>query len=172
MQREPSYQGKRLSLWLSDLDLMSDSSPQTAQLAVRAIGTNGIPVLLGMLRKTDPLWKRAIIAFNEQQSVIQLPIVPAITTRQRAVQGFAALGVAAKEQVAPLIQMMESEPNIEVRLDVTSALGAIGPEARRAIPVLVKAAQDKNSDLRNRAVAALVDIQAWDQGLLIRSLPR
>jgi HEAT repeat protein len=93
-----------------------------------------------------------------------LRISQANVVRHRAVQGYGALGAAAKEGVAALIQIMDSEASVEVRLDVTAALGAIGPEARAAIPMLLKATKDQNPELRSRALFALVNIQRWDQG--------
>lgn len=165
---EPVYQGKRLSNWLADLDLGSGHSPEAATQAVRAIGTNSFPVLMRMLRAKDPLWKRGLIALSARQSLIELQISQADLVRCRAVQGYAALGPAAKETVAALIQVMDSEPRVEVRMDVAAALGAIGPGAKAAIPVLLKAAQDQNSELRKAALCALVNIERWDQGVSVR----
>ena len=164
-QREPVYQGKCLSSWLADLDLGSSCSPESATLAVRTIGTNGLPVLVTMVTTRDPLWKRGLITFNARQSVIQLRISEANVVRHRAVQGYGALGAAAKDAVAALIQIMDTEVSVEVREDVAAALGAIGPEAKSAIPVLLKATRDPNPELRRRALFALADIQRWDDGL-------
>jgi Tfp pilus assembly protein PilV len=163
-QREPVYQGKVLSSWLEDLDLESAHSPEKATQAVRAIGTNGFPVLIKMLCTEDPLWKRGLIAFNARQSFIQLRISQADVVRYRAVQGYGALGAAAKDSVPALIQIMDLETSAEVRSEVAAALSAIGPQARAAIPVLMKAAADKNPALRRNAISALANIQRWDQG--------
>jgi HEAT repeat protein len=163
-QREPVYQGERLSSWLADLDLESTRSPEKALQAVRAIGTNALPVLMKMVCAEDPLWKRGLIAFNARQSFIQVRISPASLVRYHAVEGYSALGPAAKNAVDALIEVMKSGAGVEVRADVASALGAIGPEARQAIPVLWKAARGQNPELRQRAVFALGNIQLWDQG--------
>jgi HEAT repeat protein len=166
--REPIYHGKVLSSWLADLDLESAHSPEKAAQAVRAIGTNGFPALIKMLCTKDPLWKRGLIAFNDRQSFIQLRISQADVVRYRAVQGYGALGAAGKGTVPALIQIIDSEPSAEVRSDVAAALGAIGPQARAAIPVLLKAAGDQNPTLRRNAIFALANIQRWDQGALVR----
>lgn len=163
-QPEPVYESRALSWWLADLDLESGRSPEKATQAVRAIGTNSFPVLMRMLCASDPLWKRGLIAFNARQSLIQLRISQADVVRYRAVQGYGALGAAAKDAVPSLIQIMDSEASVEVRSDVAAALSAIGPQAKAAIPVLLKAAGDKNPELRKSALFALTNIQRWDEG--------
>jgi HEAT repeat protein len=160
-QQEPVYQGKPLSCWLTDFDSASVQSSQKAVVAVRAIGTNSFPVLKKMLRTTDPSWKKSLLAFNARQSLIQIRITAASVTRYRAVEGYSALGAAAKQEVAVLMDIMELEANAEVRSDVAAALGGIGPEAKPAIPLLMKAAQDQNQGLRHSAIFALVNIQGW-----------
>lgn len=163
----PSYRGRRLSRWLADLDLESSNSPVAATQAVRAIGTKALPVLFEMVQASDPFWKRSLLWLDARQSFLRLRISTALLTRSRAVQGYTALGPAAKDAVSPLIHLLETEPNIEIRADVAAALGAIGPEARAAIPVLSKAAQNGNAVLRKSALFALLKIQQWDQSVPI-----
>jgi hypothetical protein len=159
--REPSYQHKPLSAWLADFDFESAHSPDNASKAVRSIGTNAFPTLKRMLRARDPLWTKAMIALDDRQSVIQVHVTRANIIRYRAVQGYSALGAAAKQEVTALIQLMDSESDVEVRSDVATALGGIGPEAKAAIPLLSKAAEDQNSVLRTSSLSALVNIQGW-----------
>jgi hypothetical protein len=158
---EPVYQGKRLSGWLADLDL-NGRSPDQARQAVRAIGTNSFPVLLRMLSTKDPLWKKFLIALSLKQSIIEFRFSQADVVRCRAVEGYAALGEVAKDGVPALIQMMDSEICVEVRIDTAAALGAIGPSAKAAIPALLKAAGDPNPELRKIAIFALMNIRRWD----------
>ena len=161
----PSYRGRRLSSWLEDLDLDSPRSPVAATRAIRAIGTNALPVLFKMMRASDPFWKRGLLWLDARQSFLRLRISTALLTRGRAVQGYNALGPAARDAVSPLIHLLESEPNVEIRSDVAAALGAIGPEARAAIPMLSLAAQSGNIQLRRSALLALMKIQQWDQSV-------
>jgi hypothetical protein len=159
LEREPSYEGKVLSTWLQDFDLESVRPPEKAKQAVRTIGTNSFPLLRRMLGATDPLWKKAVIALNAKQSFIQLPITEANVFRYRAVQGYRALGAAAKPEVGGLINLLDSNLSADVRSDVATALGGIGPEAKAAIPWLSKAALDQSSELRTSALSALANIQ-------------
>jgi len=129
------------------------------------IGTNALPVLLRMICAKDPLWKRCLIAFDARQSFIQLQISRAAVIRYRAAQGYGALGAEAKDGVASLIEVMQSEHSVEVCQGVAAALGAIGPAAKSAIPVLLKAAGSQNPELRRSAVLSLRNIHRWDQSL-------
>lgn len=162
---EPAYEGRDLSSWLTDFDLESAGSPDRATQAVRAIGTNALPVLLRMICTKDPLWKRCLIVFNARQSLIQLRISRAAVIRYRATQGYGTLGTEAKDGVASLIEIMQSERSIEVLEDIAAALGAIGPTAKPAIPVLLKVAGSQNPELRRSAVLALRNIHRWDESL-------
>ena len=158
---EPIHQGKPLSAWLAALDLETSHSPEAAMHAVRAIGTNSFPWLTRMLRAKDPVWKRAVIWFNAKQSFLLLPATPASVVQNRAVQAYIALGSAAKDNVPALIQIMESESSPQVRACVAAALGGIGPEAKGAIPVLLKASADNNAEVRKNSICALANIHRW-----------
>ncbi len=136
--------------------------------AVRTIGTNSFLWLAKMIRTTDPLWKRVLLAINARQSRLHLPVTPASVVRARAVEGYTTLGRAANENVPVLIQMMRSETSPEVRACIAAALGGIGPGAKAAIPVLEQAAEDKNAEVRRNAVYALANIQMWTPEVLPR----
>jgi hypothetical protein len=122
--KQPSYQGKSLSAWLEDYARTEyanepDWTPAwteedrqaraRAVNAVREIGTNAIPWLLEMVSSQD----------------------------HRGVLGFQALGPAGKPAVPALIAMMQ-DPLLTHRATACPALGAIGPAAEEAVPVLLK----------------------------------
>src|SRR5882672_1578423 len=92
---EPSYQGKRLSKWLVELDLgnSSDANAQgQAANAVRVIGTNALPRLTAMLGERDSQLATALIKLNAKQSFIHLPVTPASVMQARALQAYSVLG--------------------------------------------------------------------------------
>ena len=66
---EPVYQGRRLSDWLKAHDRFSR---EEAEEAVRRIGTNAIPSLLGMFRAKDSALKTRFIDLVEKQDFITL----------------------------------------------------------------------------------------------------
>ncbi len=156
---EPSFQGRPLHLWLADFDLSRDQRPERATLAVQAIGTNALPLLERMIGMQDPLWKKAILSLNHRQSFLRLQITEAGVVRYRAIEGYRVLGARAKPSVPGLIQILEGEPNVEVRADVAWALGAIGPEARAAIPALLRAAETPHPQLHRSALIAVFEIE-------------
>lgn len=163
-QHEPAYGGKRLNAWLADLDLGASEPSQKAAEAVRAIrviGTNSFPWLIEMLRADESAWRRTAMDFNVSQNLIRLPVMPASLIRARAIEGYTALGPAAGEAVPGLIELMDSRNSPQVRAYTASALGRIGLGARAAIPILQKAAADRNADVSKSARLALANIQMW-----------
>ena len=162
-EREPRYAGKPLSQWLRESDFTSSphrlETVRKTDLALNAIGTNSFPYLEKMLCATDPPWKRVAIAFNSKQSLLRLPVTPAQVCRGRAMMGYSALGPAAGADVPRLIQLMNSQKSSEVQCCIAATLGAIGPEAREAVPVLMNAVTNHNADVSRSAVLALRNIR-------------
>ena len=115
--RQPAYDGKPLSKWLSDLALDPTVS-QKAGRAIRAIGTNALPSLAVMIRASDPAWRRAVMAFNSKQHFIRIAVTTAGIIRSDAIEGYRALGGLAKGNVPVLIQLLESESSLQVREEV------------------------------------------------------
>src|SRR3974390_1775551 len=128
--KEPSYGGKPLASWLAELDLESSHPGQQAVCAVKHIGTNALPMLTSMIRSTDPLWKQGVLALDARQPFLRIPVTPSSVFRNRAVQGYMALGPRAKQNVPELIRLLETEASPQVRSSVAAALGGIGPEAK------------------------------------------
>src|SRR5688572_7111608 len=57
--REPSYQGKPLHVWLKAFDASHGSAEYTAaQSAIQQMGTNTLPGLIYYLRRKDPPFYR------------------------------------------------------------------------------------------------------------------
>jgi HEAT repeat protein len=73
-----------------------------------------------------------------------------------AMQRFAG---KAKAAVAPLIKILKEESNNSLRWTAAQTLGAIGTEAKDAIPALKEATQDKDQNVRSFAQQALKQIE-------------
>src|SRR5262249_55241691 len=140
------YQGKSLSAWLEQYhDALEDPwSPTTsgtalkgteegataeqAQAAIRAMGTNALPVLVQMAGSCDPIWKRKLAPLYYRHRLLPLS-APAEIRHRMAALGFYALGKEAKPAVPALKGLMEgNEP--EVVFTAARALGYIGDAAR------------------------------------------
>jgi HEAT repeat protein len=144
--REPVYQGKTLNAWMEQCNkylLASKNSPELAkreeaQAAIRQIGTNALPALLGMVRARDSALKAKLIALGRQQTLFKLPFKPAGYYHGKATWGFGALGAAAKPAVPALIELLQDKDK-EVRASAATCLSLIGPDAKDAVPALIQA---------------------------------
>jgi HEAT repeat protein len=144
--REPVYQGKSLSLWLRSYNLDGDS-PEVDD-AVRMMGTNVIPTLLGMLQAEDSRLRQALAALG-----FHYP--PAEAQHMRAEKGLSALGADASNAVPALIEIYEQNTSPTARRAAANALVEIGPTAKQAIPALIKSATSTNSEVRAFALYTL-----------------
>jgi hypothetical protein len=105
-RREPRYHGKRLSWWLKEGEREwsrgGEKAQRPAMEAVQHIGTNGIPTLLRMLRKTDsPLalkWQRLADNFD----FLPRPL-PAPQENQLGARGILWLGSDASSAIPELL---------------------------------------------------------------------
>jgi len=144
-QREPAYNGKSLSAWIDQRyrylpnarDLPDLAKAEEAQDAIRQIGTNALPSLLAMVRTRDSAIKKRLLAFNQRQNILRVPLKPASYYHSRATYGFGALRSAARPAVPALIELLQ-DPDKEVRASAASCLALLGPNAREAVPALMQ----------------------------------
>ena len=160
--REPVYAGEPLSYWLKGYDPIEGSEPgrQKADEIMREAGTNAIPTLLRMLRGHDSAWKLKLIALAQRQRVITIRHVDDYRRYDRAASGFAALGSEGKVALPELIEIYEMNLSPSSQAFILSIIGSIGPQARPAIPLLVRRAASTNADARIFCVIALGRIHA------------
>lgn len=131
---QPSHKGKRLSVWLDELgssDFSKRANPNSEQAAaVRAIGTNAIPWLLGELDPQRHSWQ-----INANYLLGKLPFItfryPDVNAKlARATLGFHLLGSLAEPAIPLLLERLEMLPGY-----IPGALAGIGPPA---VPALQK----------------------------------
>jgi HEAT repeat protein len=161
-RKEPVYQGKTLTQWLKQLDdgevygISSGSLPtfSRAQIeaaeAIRAIGTNALPLLLKDIHASPSEralgirihrgWSsinrrlfRGLIDFDEVTSEDRV--------RWRAAQGLSALGPLAKPAVPELRRLLFTNYFHSSIKEAAYALAGIGPDG---IAVLTNAIQPTN----------------------------
>jgi hypothetical protein len=164
--RQPVYGRKSLSLWLRTYAPSSSSglhSPEWNQAdnAVRHLGTNCIPILLRMIRQKDSPAKLWLVAFAQKHGLTKkIHIVPAAVRNVEASRAFIALGDVAKDAVPALVKMYDDDLTAESRGAIEDALAWIGPAARPAIPLLMRATTNANPRVRANALWALGEIHA------------
>ena len=115
--KEPSYQGKRLSEWLAlegprgARRLKAGDGPATA--AVMHIGTNALPVLLRWIEYERPVWKLKMMELGRKlpgrfrYRIIDLIDGRPAMNRERAIYGFQILGPEARAAQQMLVRMRE-----------------------------------------------------------------
>ena len=162
-EREPVYQGKRLSEWLKTYMTANLNQRIQAELeaheAVRRIGTNAIPTLLRMLRAKDSPLKVKLMDLAERHNIIKVYIT-AEDWNSEAVSGFEVLGTNAQSAVPALTRIVDQNISPTSRYYAIQALSGIGPPAAEAVPSLLRCATDTDPEVRGVAIVALGYIHA------------
>jgi HEAT repeat protein len=174
-EREPVYQGKRLSGWLETLydekKPIGDRAEQAirrqnirrVEQAIRQIGTNALPLLIEGLQAQDTKLKQLMMTWVQKQKLVHFNFKSANQRRIEAILGYQALGPLASAQVPSLSGILTNDPSPDVRRAVAQVLASIGPEARLAASALFHAAKDTNDAVRACAFFALGGIRPASQ---------
>ncbi|MGA2245726.1 MAG: hypothetical protein ABSH48_12060 [Verrucomicrobiota bacterium] len=165
---EPEYQDRPLSYWVVQLaDSDSQAERDQAALAVRSIGTNAIPVLLQMLGTPESPFRTKFLAWRRGwYRPFGFHIWQPPNNLGRAQAGFRQLGSSAAPAVPDLLKIRDENRSREF-LDHTAAiLGNIGPDAKAAVPSLLRAAVSTNRAEHSLDFEALGKIHA-EPGLAV-----
>jgi HEAT repeat protein len=171
-EREPVYQGKPLSFWLAGYRLQINGVPidqNGADEAMRHIGTNTIPTLLHMLRKTDSPLKLKLIAFGQKQNLLKISFTPATIYNHEAEEGFRALGPLGSNAVPELIRLYDHPLSPESQIKIAFMFNQIGPAAEAAAPSLLHGLTNADSGVRYCAILGLGGISA-ESALVVPAL--
>ena len=131
---EPMYRGKRLNAWVADLHpRVIEARQQQAELALRAIGTNAVSYLLGLLQHREPRLLSDLRDFSHRTKTLlrmradyELPWVAAVEKDMQLSAAFAALGPSARPAFPELTNLLLRPATTAVS---ASALARIGPDA-------------------------------------------
>lgn len=150
---ELSYQGKPLSECLKGFDAAQSSAEYAvAQEAIKAMGTNAVPVLVSYLRRKDPPfyehWVNLIYKLR-----VKADVNYAADWKRRAAHGCGALGGEAEAAFPALMEAMD-DPG--AAWDVGNGLSRMMP---KSVPVLTNILATGNERARARAADNLVT--AW-----------
>lgn len=178
--KQPSYQGRSLSEWLSESDELK------AREAVAQIGTNAIPFLLKSVASEDSALKKKLLKLARKQSVIDFNIYSAQAEQFEAMAAFELLGANAAPAIPALEKLLENDKttiaagmslaaignesvpilmrgltytNWQVRHSAAAALGYLETDAKIAVPNLLVTLNDTNRVVRSAAVWALGEIK-------------
>jgi hypothetical protein len=160
--RQPSYQGRRLSDWLSDIDISDFTSPvnERPKAAVRAMGTAAVEYLVKEVTLDDHS-PRGWLAGN---SVHNGPVLRSASPMVRRARAHIALIWAASDAKAavPALARALRAKNPDIRVRAANCLGWVASKANAdEVKAALKAALgDPNPEVRQEAAWALKKIGA------------
>jgi hypothetical protein len=160
---EPSYEGKPFTEWLreaSTTSMNSAAEDEQVREVIRKIGTNGLPVLVRYLSKTDSSVKGRLIQWLPQSWALRLG-VPEDHYFALAVTGFSILGANAAPAVPDLVALLGRSKS-KVRGNALYILAIIGPPARPAIPAIRQRLKDNNPLISAQAAWTLSALERMD----------
>lgn len=172
--KEPLYQGKPLSYWLSAYDwgptdpLKSRPTEAEADRALRAAGTNAFPTLLRMLKEKDTTWKQRVTQWAYRHRVDTAILAKShLQYRHPAADGheatkaFEQLGAQSVNLAPELTRVYDLNANGYSRQFAVMAATYAAPKAKETVPLLLRAIADTNDFiLRIDGAVALGKIRA------------
>lgn len=152
---EPAYSKRRLTEWLEDYN-RAQSLEGTASIseAIRAIGTNSLPILLAHIGDPDSPRRLKLIAQLRRLSIFKLPFYGAKRLRGPSFLALRALGSEAAPAFPHLLAMAE---NPATRYSAMVAFAAIGTNS---IPAVASACRSTNRAVRVDAVWTIATLRA------------
>jgi HEAT repeat protein len=153
---EPRAGGRPLRAWLAELNDPQAPRRQAAVAAVREIGTNAIPHLLGLIQSRESEFRRGIINRINRQATGKL-VTSARERREQAARAFRVLGPQAASAV-PQLRILVQDPVLAP--DVALALSGLGETGAL---VLQASLRHRHPQVRTAAAAALGWVQPAQQ---------
>lgn len=153
--REPQFDGRKLSLWLRQLESAQDIESaewQASARALRQMGTNTLPWLIGPLRTSDPQWKTQTIDWFREVLNKDFSHRLVVRDQQRSLLALQVLGPAARPLIPELAAMI-TNANPDIADAAFAALVRVG--APECVPVLVHTVTNGDPMLRPAAVVSL-----------------
>ena len=154
LRKEPQFQGRTLTQWLVDRPKYENPfivrpAPLSveAQQAVKAIGTNAIPILLEMIQARDSAFKTWLASALNRQRIIGFRLLPATEQRAMAFGGFEILGEEARA-AAPALSSLIKDPDFGVRYTALESLGRVTSDKNLLVPLLLEACRDSSPAIR------------------------
>jgi HEAT repeat protein len=93
--REPEYQGRTLSAWLDEYNRAGTWDVEPASAAIRAMGTNCLPLLLAHIKHNPSALGTKLVRFADKQQLLKLPFYGQDPYRSASIVALHALGPQA-----------------------------------------------------------------------------
>jgi len=130
--REPTHQGRALSIWMEDLRGIDEETRNRATAAIQEMGTNALPYYLEIYRSRDSRLKLKIMRLMMRQPYLDLSLTTAPEMKSRATRAIAIIGTNA----IPILTHALHESHPDIRLYCAINLGKMESDASAALPVL------------------------------------
>jgi hypothetical protein len=155
-EREPEYNGKKLSEWLQICTRPSDDRWLQAEDAVRHIGTNGLPWLIKWMEYESPKWKGETASWKVWR-ILPRQLYRLVYSKEfqslQAEEGFRILAPTSTQISAELACLLDEWP----RKSSHRALMTVGHLGPAGLPILFKVATNRTA-LATLRCAALEEI--------------
>jgi hypothetical protein len=148
-EREPVYQGKKLSWWITTPP--STGTPQG--VAIRKIGTNGLPWLLDWAQYERPTWERKVTSVSRSLHVNYQPGAKKAELAKAAWLGLQILGRQASPAIPELVRMTG---NRHLAMQALETMRFIGPAA---VPALMGALTNRDAMVRVKAAGCIIGMR-------------
>jgi HEAT repeat len=160
LQREPSYNGKRLSDWAQQFGEnnwgTNRVAAEEAKIAIQYFGTNGIPFFVDCMRKRDSILKAKLRKTFPRKWHEKLHLEEhSGDIRRVGAHGIAALGTNAALALPSLLQCATNHPDEDGRYIAVFAIRALGSAAEPAVPFLIQCLTNSVNIIRDEAALNL-----------------
>jgi hypothetical protein len=152
--REPSFEGRPLSVWLSDLDISFSAEKRSEAIrAIQQMGTNAVPLLVKVVISPSDPFKVGVGALAHRLLPGMLQVAEkrgdsAHSRQSLGVEGLRALGPAATAGIPPLADFLTNHPYPGMAADGLAAIRV------SAVPSLIAALGCTNDQQKLTTVGA------------------
>jgi hypothetical protein len=160
---EPKYKGKNLETWMRGYNTGGEARQSETEVAVRAMGTNALPVLTRWLAEISGEYLYAPTAFGllgeaAAPAVPELEQLMRSTNELTSILAAQSLGQIGKPAL-PVFLAALTNTNDKISSDAALCITDLGTNARPAIPIFLSQLQHPNGKVRARAAVALGNLE-------------
>lgn len=153
-EKEPEYNGKKLSEWVEICRRERFTHRKEALWAIQAIGTNALPYLLKRVRRDVPIWQRKT-AEQCKRLGLEWPqqfITKRTSQQANAWEALGDLGSHAHSAIPEVYRLALESPSIGT---ARAAINFLSESAPDGIPALLQIIEKGKIDRRRWAIARL-----------------
>jgi hypothetical protein len=124
---EPRFQGRSLTSWITEYERTKSISSQTA---IRAMGSNALPILMKKLNQTEPTVEDKIFGWIGKR---RRYVTPRTMDQSRALSGLEAMGTNASVVIPDLMIMASHEETCALAINAMARIGTTAEQPFRKL---------------------------------------